>query len=41
MGNRDAALENYAAYLKILPHGPFAQEALDSIEDLKAEKGHL
>ncbi len=41
MGNRDAALENYAAYLKILPHGPFAQEAQDSIEDLKAEKGHL
>ncbi len=37
MGNREAALENYAAYLKILPHGPFAQEARDSIEDLKAE----
>ena len=37
MGDRDAALENYAAYLKILPHGPFAQEAGDAIEDLKAE----
>ena len=37
MGNREAALENYAAYLKILPHGPFAQEAGDAIEDLKAE----
>jgi tetratricopeptide (TPR) repeat protein len=32
-----SALDNYAAYLKILPHGPFADEARDSIERLKAE----
>ena len=38
MGNREAALENYAAYLKILPHGPLAEKARDAIEDLKAEE---
>ena len=41
MGNREAALDGYAAYLKILPNGPFAQEAREAIEDLKAEKGRL
>jgi tetratricopeptide (TPR) repeat protein len=41
MGDRQGALDNYAAYLKILPNGPSADEARDSIEDLKAEKGHL
>ena len=38
MGNREAALENYAAYLKILPHGPLAEKARAAIEDLKAEE---
>ena len=37
IGERDAALENYAAYLKILPHGQFADEARDAIVSLKAE----
>jgi len=37
MGDRQSALENYAAYLKILPNGPFADQARDSIDDLKAE----
>lgn len=37
MGDRASALNNYTAYLKILPHGPFATDALESIERLKAE----
>jgi len=37
MGDRAGALENYSAYLKILPHGPFADDARESIERLKAE----
>ena len=38
MGYKTSAIENYAAYLKILPHGPFADEAKDSLASLK---GHL
>ncbi len=45
MGDRAGALDNYSAYLKILPHGPYAGDAQESIERLKAEslkeKGHL
>ena len=37
MGDRVSALDNYAAYLKILPHGPFADDAQESIERLKTE----
>jgi tetratricopeptide (TPR) repeat protein len=32
----EEALDNYEGYLKILPHGPFAEEAQKSIERLKA-----
>ena len=38
MGDKTSAMDNYAAYLKILPHGPFADEAKDSLASLK---GHL
>jgi tetratricopeptide (TPR) repeat protein len=34
MSDKAGALEHYAAYLKILPHGPFADEARDSIARL-------
>ena len=34
MQDRAGALQNYAAYLKILPHGPFAEQAGASIERL-------
>ncbi len=34
MSDKAGALEHYTAYLKILPHGPFAGEASDSIERL-------
>jgi tetratricopeptide (TPR) repeat protein len=37
MGDRTSALVNYTAYLKILPHGPFADDAQESVERLKAE----
>ena len=37
VADKAGALNNYAAYLKILPHGPFAEEAQDSIERLTAE----
>jgi tetratricopeptide (TPR) repeat protein len=34
LGDKSGALNDYAAYLKILPHGPFADEARDSIARL-------
>jgi tetratricopeptide (TPR) repeat protein len=37
LGDKDGALKNYAAYLKILPHGPFADEARASIGRLGGE----
>lgn len=37
LGQPDEALQNYEAYLKILPHGPFAEEAEKSITRLKSE----
>ena len=37
LADKTGALNNYAAYLKILPHGPFAEEAQDSIKRLSAE----
>jgi tetratricopeptide (TPR) repeat protein len=37
LGQPEAALDNYQGYLKILPHGPFAEEAQKSIERLKAK----
>jgi tetratricopeptide (TPR) repeat protein len=37
LGDKAGALTNYAAYLKILPHGPFADEARASIERLGGE----
>ena len=37
LGQPDEALGNYQAYLKILPHGPFAEEAQKSITRLKSE----
>ena len=35
MNDPDSARDNYAAYLKILPGGPFAEEAKKSIERLE------
>ena len=35
--DRAGAIQNYAAYLKILPHGPFADQASASIERLGGE----
>jgi len=37
MADKTGALEHYVAYLKILPHGPFAEEAKDSIQRLGGE----
>ena len=37
LGDKAGALSNYAAYLKILPHGPFGDEARASIERLGGE----
>ena len=37
LADKAGALNNYATYLKILPHGPFAEEAQDSIKKLSAE----
>jgi tetratricopeptide (TPR) repeat protein len=37
MGDITGALDHYAAYLKILPHGPFADDAQEAIERLKAQ----
>jgi tetratricopeptide (TPR) repeat protein len=37
LGDKATALSNYTAYLKILPHGPFADEARASIERLGGE----
>jgi len=34
LGDKASALTNYTGYLKILPHGPFADEARSSIERL-------
>ena len=35
LGEPGAARDNYESYLKILPHGPFAEEARKSVERLK------
>jgi tetratricopeptide (TPR) repeat protein len=35
--DKAGALSNYTAYLKILPHGPFADEARESIDRLGGE----
>jgi len=37
LGQLDEARSNYEGYLKILPHGPFAEEAQKAIERLKAQ----
>ena len=37
MADPSGALGNYNAYLKILPHGPFADDAKDAIERLSTE----
>jgi tetratricopeptide (TPR) repeat protein len=37
LGQPDEALQNYEAYLKILPHGPFAEEAQKAITRLKTD----
>jgi tetratricopeptide (TPR) repeat protein len=37
LGDKTGALNNYTAYLKILPHGPFADEAQNSIGRLSSE----
>ena len=37
LGDKISALTNYTAYVKILPHGPFADEARASIERLGGE----
>jgi len=37
MGDTAGALDHYAAYLKILPHGPFADDAQGAIERLKVQ----
>lgn len=39
LGNVEQALENYEAYLKILPHGPLAEETQKSIVRLRAKQG--
>jgi tetratricopeptide (TPR) repeat protein len=37
MGDEEEALKAYAAYLKLLPHGPFSGEAQAGVERLKAK----
>ena len=37
-GRASEARQYYADYLKILPHGPFAEEARKALEKLSAEK---
>lgn len=37
MNDPDSARDNYAAYLKILPGGPFAEEAKKSLERLQKQ----
>lgn len=39
LGNAEEALKNYEAYLKILPHGPLAEDAQKSIARLKMKDG--
>lgn len=39
LGQPEEALGNYENYLKILPHGPFAEEAQKSITRLQAKNG--
>jgi tetratricopeptide (TPR) repeat protein len=39
MNDPDSARDNYAAYLKILPGGPFAEEAKKSLERLQNPTG--
>ena len=36
-GNSSEAIEHYEAYLKILPHGPFAVDAHKALERLKSD----
>jgi len=38
-GDTSGAIENYEAYLKILPTGPYAKKAQESLEKLKAKAG--
>jgi regulator of sirC expression with transglutaminase-like and TPR domain len=34
-GDKTGALENYQAYLKILPNGPYAKKAREALDKLK------
>jgi hypothetical protein len=36
LDNPDEAVTHYQEYLKILPHGPFSQDAQKALERLKA-----
>jgi len=38
-GDETGAAENYKAYLKILPNGPYARKAHEALEKLKAKPG--
>ena len=38
-GDTAEAIENYRAYLKILPNGPYAKKAHEALEKLKAKAG--
>lgn len=38
-GDTAEAIENYRAYLKILPNGPYAKKAHEALEKLKAKGG--
>ena len=38
-GDTAGAIENYEAYLKILPNGPYAKSAREALEKLKAKPG--
>lgn len=38
-GDKAGAVENYQAYLKILPNGPYAKRAHEALDKLKAKSG--
>ncbi len=38
-GDTAGAIENYRAYLKILPNGPYAKKAHEALEKLRAKSG--